>query len=438
MGNDPFVGPNTYLYVPDDYVNNSITCQSGYITHGAGVAYLASQNISGPGLQLNVNPQEAVGTTYVTTSNDRLAAAQIAVNDIATHQSGRGVINISAQGAYSYTVGNAEFDFAQAVYERHESHFLMGLVNMLNALDDNVLGSTVFVVSAGNGTADNGSPSMNLTSLLQSFHNQSQYSRVFGLGGGPHIIIVGGEKAGGGIDAGFNYASLVNGSDGSPLMVYANASNIPFYPAGGNNGCTGSGTSFAAPQVSSLIAQLLSANPNLTAAQVTKAFMQAAASNGYGLPTFAQVNAILNPPPSFSLTVATAGNGDGTVGVSTVGSSCGASCYSYLSNTVVTVTATPATGSIFDGWIGATTGTNAAVFTMNSNQTVTAVFSSAANTFSVSPTSANLGTICLSQGGPWTVILTVAAPANLYWWVNSPPNGWGGSPMTVSPSRLLK
>src|SRR2546428_97530 len=55
----------------------------------------------------------------------------------------------------------------------------------------------------------------------------------------------------------------------------------------------------------------------------------------------------------FTLTVNKAGIGNGTVTSSPAGIDCGATCSAaYDSGTVVTLTATPASGSTFTGWSG--------------------------------------------------------------------------------------
>ena len=62
----------------------------------------------------------------------------------------------------------------------------------------------------------------------------------------------------------------------------------------------------------------------------------------------------------YALAVTKQGSGSGTVTSSPAGILCGAACLaSYVHGTVVTLTATPAAGSVFAGWTGACTGTGA-------------------------------------------------------------------------------
>ena len=84
------------------------------------------------------------------------------------------------------------------------------------------------------------------------------------------------------------------------------------------------------------------------------------------------------PPfcPSYTLKVNKGGNGNGTVTSSPAGINCGSTCTAeYLEGTVVTLTASAASGSTFDGWSGAgCSGTGSCVLTIEHNTTVTAVF----------------------------------------------------------------
>jgi len=79
-------------------------------------------------------------------------------------------------------------------------------------------------------------------------------------------------------------------------------------------------------------------------------------------------------PVTYSLTVAKAGTGSGTV--SGTGISCDPDCTeTYAQGTQVTLTAAAASGSTFAGWSGGgCSGTGNCVVTMNANQSVTATF----------------------------------------------------------------
>ena len=93
----------------------------------------------------------------------------------------------------------------------------------------------------------------------------------------------------------------------------------------------------------------------------------------------------LAPQPQFALTVATAGAGSGAVTSSPAGIDCGATCSASLAAaTVVTLTATPAAGSLFSGWSGACSGAGTCQVTMDTARAVTATFALAADTPRVS------------------------------------------------------
>jgi hypothetical protein len=86
----------------------------------------------------------------------------------------------------------------------------------------------------------------------------------------------------------------------------------------------------------------------------------------------------------FVLTVNTGGSGTGTITSSPSGINCTSSCAgTYNAGTVVTLTATPTSGSIFTGWSGGTcSGTGICSVSLSSNMSDTANFSAA--TYSVS------------------------------------------------------
>jgi len=82
-----------------------------------------------------------------------------------------------------------------------------------------------------------------------------------------------------------------------------------------------------------------------------------------------------SPPTEFVLTVGLAGTGSGTVTSSPGAINCGVACSDvYGDGTVVTLTATPASGSTFNGWSGSCSGTGSCVVTMDESRGVTATF----------------------------------------------------------------
>lgn len=75
------------------------------------------------------------------------------------------------------------------------------------------------------------------------------------------------------------------------------------------------------------------------------------------------------------LVVYNGGSGTGTVTSTPAGIDCGTACTAgFAQNTVVTLTATPDTGSIFGGWCGACSGAGPCVLTMNEAKNTRAVF----------------------------------------------------------------
>ncbi len=148
------------------------------------------------------------------------------------------------------------------------------------------------------------------------------------------------------------------------------------------------------------------------------------------------VAASFSTSASHSLTVTKAGTGTGTVTSSPAGINCGATCSAnYASGTVVTLTASPATGSTFAGWSGACTGTGACAVTMNAASSVTASFNPAGTyslsvtkagtgtgTVTSSPAGINCGTTCSTAYSSGTVMTLTAAAA-----IGSTFAGWSGA-----------
>jgi len=79
--------------------------------------------------------------------------------------------------------------------------------------------------------------------------------------------------------------------------------------------------------------------------------------------------------PAVTLAVTTSGTGAGRLTSRPAGIDCGADCTEdYALGTPVTLTATPAPGSVFDAWGGACSGTNTCALAMDAAKSVTASF----------------------------------------------------------------
>ncbi|HIE02330.1 MAG TPA: hypothetical protein EYP59_18950 [Thiotrichaceae bacterium] len=87
-----------------------------------------------------------------------------------------------------------------------------------------------------------------------------------------------------------------------------------------------------------------------------------------------------NPVVAYTLTFNTQGNGN--VNRTPTGATCGSDCVKYAENTSVSLTANPATGSTFQGWLGDPNCANA--FTITEDMTCTATFSSSSSSSSSS------------------------------------------------------
>ena len=115
--------------------------------------------------------------------------------------------------------------------------------------------------------------------------------------------------------------------------------------------------------------------------------------------TTASVNAVATfQPVNRSLTVTKTGSG--TVTSSPAGVDCGSDCSNdYQQGSMVTLSAAPASGFIFQGWGGACTGTANCVVTMDGNKAVTATFVSSNVRLTVTKTGNGSGTVTSNPTG---------------------------------------
>ena len=118
----------------------------------------------------------------------------------------------------------------------------------------------------------------------------------------------------------------------------------------------------------------------------------------------AQLNFSAAPPSTFPLTVAKAGTGSGTVTSGDGKINCGATCSaSYLSGSVVTLSATAASGSVFNGWSingnASVCGTSpSCTLTVTGDTNVTATFNPAPPTFTLTTVRVGSGTGTVTSG----------------------------------------
>lgn len=138
------------------------------------------------------------------------------------------------------------------------------------------------------------------------------------------------------------------------------------------------------------------------------------------------------PAASVTLTVSTVGSGTGTVTSNPAGLNCGTTCtLTVTSGTLVTLTASPASGNTLANWGGACpAGSATCAVTVSSNQTVTATFDISSANPSLNFTFAGTGAGSITCNGgvcsatyPWGASVTVSGIAD----VNSSFAGWSGA-----------
>lgn len=150
------------------------------------------------------------------------------------------------------------------------------------------------------------------------------------------------------------------------------------------------GTSMASPHVAGAAAIILQGHPQASPADVW-AEIDAASTKDVLSECCGDPDKLLyvdaSAPTLWTLGITRTGGGSGTVTSAPAGISCGTSCgAAFSSNTSVTLTATPSTGSEFAGWSGACSGTApSCVVTMVGAKSVTATFVGADALITVDP-----------------------------------------------------
>jgi hypothetical protein len=145
------------------------------------------------------------------------------------------------------------------------------------------------------------------------------------------------------------------------------------------------------------------------------------------------------PVPTSTLTVEKTGSGSGTVtSTNQSGINCGSTCSAgFPTGSVVTLTATPVTGSTFIGWSNGCAGTGSCDVTLNADQTIVAQFDIVPDlvtltvndsgpgqgTVSSAPAGIDCGGMCTFQFLRGTVVTLTAAPSG-----GSIFAGWRGDP----------
>ena len=277
------VGTDTAMYYDDDFVNATLNCSTNP-THGGAVAFVGSQGLAGGSGRLNTGQ---VGQRIL--SGDATAAAtHLFLADTRQNDYQRAVINVSSYGTPIDAAGNP---LPANVAADNAEVWLRGRAEQLNKLSDEQLEQTLFVTITGNGLGNAGITGIDLAPALNRLHND--FPRLFPADGGPHLIVVGGTLANStDADTGWNFSTDDDDANGNPLVVYAPSRNV----AVSADGCTASGTSFAAPAVSNLLVRSLIRHPELTAGQVSEAFMGAYWRNGYVLPDLDEIDDQIGAP----------------------------------------------------------------------------------------------------------------------------------------------
>lgn len=314
--------------------------------------------------------------------------------------------------------------------------------------------SGAICVSAGGGGGTQSSGGVNASDAARngSLGQGGSGAGEGGGGGGGHYGGAGGVgAAGGGGGSGFGPAGTVfepgvNDGNGVAMITYAAPpQELTVATAGGGSGMVTSNPAGIAcgDDCAELYAYgtevTLSVAPS--SGSVFTGWSGACSGTGSCVVTMDQARSV---SATFAvaqrlLTVTRGGAGGGSVSSDPAGIDCGVDCFEYFAPwTEVTLTANPATGSVFAGWGGACSGTGSCVVTMDQAQTVSASFDqvvvpdpepvtlnvmmTGAGTVSSDPAGIDCGIDCSEDYAPGTVVSLTATPAP-----GSSFAGWSGA-----------
>jgi serine protease len=246
------------------------------------------------------------------------------------------------------------------------------------------------------------------------------------------------------------------GDPGGILSTMNTGTTTPVASPEGDEYVYDQGTSMAAPHVTGVVSLMFSVNPTLTPEQVLSILQSTArpfpsgnscfGTNlcGSGILDAGAAVVAARALNTYALTVNKTGSGSGTVTSNPNGIDCGSICsHSFYYNTLVALTATPATGSTFTGWTGACSGTStcqvrmtearsvSAEFTLNTYRLDVSATGNGSGTITSDTDEINCGTTCSASFDYNTQVTLTATPGT-----ESTFSGWSGDCKGTEPCKV--
>ncbi len=227
--------------------------------------------------------------------------------------------------------------------------------------------STSFDSNAGNNTATDSAVIITAPDLTVNKSHVGNFS--LGQIGAKYTVVVTNSGAGDKVAG-----TLVTLTDTAPsgLTIIAMSGNgwtCAALPTCTRSDALASGVAYPSVTVTVNVAAAAS-SPQVNAVSVTTAATESNSVNNLGTDS----TVIVTGTPG-SLTVNKFGSGSGTVASQDGGINCGATCtFAYVVGSNILLTATPAAGSIFTGWLGPCSGTGTCTVPISGAATVSATF----------------------------------------------------------------